>query len=493
MKKMKIFEFLKEEKTLVFILIILSILTRFWYFGKPAEIVFDEVYFAKFTSDYFKGEYYFDIHPPLAKLILAGSSAIFNQKPPVVFDFKGIGTEYTGNFFKLTRGVVSLFGVFLVLAVYWLAKRLFIVKDKFILARPKLDDDEVENNAKWIAFLSGLFVIFDNAILTQSRFVLTDIFLLFFGILGVAVFLKSLSLNLWSKKYFLWTSLSAVLLSASFSVKWTGLLFSGVVGVILIWLALRDKKIKRFLSSLLIMFLVGVIFYILIFAIHLGILSYSGDGNDYMSSRFKATLIGSNENVGGMIEPLGFWGRFFELNKAMLISNAGLTAEHSYGSKWYSWPISERPIYYWNKAMDDGQLARIYLQSNPILWWLAGLSILYWLLWWIKELSLKILKNKNISQYFFPISIILLGYFANLSAYIFVSRVAFLYHYFPSLLFAIIGLGFLIWKYLRKWPALILFILIAIILSFVFFAPLSYGLPLSEEQFNLRIWFPLWQ
>ncbi|MFN7088533.1 MAG: phospholipid carrier-dependent glycosyltransferase [Candidatus Paceibacteria bacterium] len=49
----------------------LGLITRFLFIWNPPEVVFDEVHFGKFLYAYFTGEYYFDIHPPLGKLILA--------------------------------------------------------------------------------------------------------------------------------------------------------------------------------------------------------------------------------------------------------------------------------------------------------------------------------------------------------------------------------------------------------------------------------------
>ena len=34
-------------------------------------MVFDELHFGKFVNGYVKGEYFFDIHPPFSKLLIA--------------------------------------------------------------------------------------------------------------------------------------------------------------------------------------------------------------------------------------------------------------------------------------------------------------------------------------------------------------------------------------------------------------------------------------
>ena len=155
----------KKEWLLIVILLLAANITRFYHFGQPNQIVFDEVYFPKFATDYFKGAYYFDIHPPLAKLMMAGSAKLFGISLPTNFAFKNISQTYPDNSYKFLRLIVSIFGVFLILGVYFLTKELF--------------------RNKWPAFLAGLFAVFDNALLVQSRVILTDIFLLAFGVLGL--------------------------------------------------------------------------------------------------------------------------------------------------------------------------------------------------------------------------------------------------------------------------------------------------------------------
>ena len=60
------------------ILTILSLFTHLLFFGQPYAVVFDEVYNGSFISAYYSGEYYFDIHPPLAKILMKFAGDIIN-------------------------------------------------------------------------------------------------------------------------------------------------------------------------------------------------------------------------------------------------------------------------------------------------------------------------------------------------------------------------------------------------------------------------------
>jgi len=56
---------------------------------------FDEVHFGAFAAQYIRREYYFDVHPPLAKLLnaLAGWASGFDGD----FGFEAIGDKYGEN------------------------------------------------------------------------------------------------------------------------------------------------------------------------------------------------------------------------------------------------------------------------------------------------------------------------------------------------------------------------------------------------------------
>lgn len=53
------------------------------------EDSFDEVHFGKFASKYIKTQYFVDVHPPLAKLLITLAAFVFGYDGQ--FDFKEIG------------------------------------------------------------------------------------------------------------------------------------------------------------------------------------------------------------------------------------------------------------------------------------------------------------------------------------------------------------------------------------------------------------------
>ncbi len=62
------------DRTACWLLLAAGLVTRFYALNYPASVVFDEYHFGKFTNGYVTGRYFFDIHPPLGKLIIAASA-----------------------------------------------------------------------------------------------------------------------------------------------------------------------------------------------------------------------------------------------------------------------------------------------------------------------------------------------------------------------------------------------------------------------------------
>jgi dolichyl-phosphate-mannose-protein mannosyltransferase len=83
---------------------------------------FDEVHFGKFAAYYILREYYFDVHPPFAKLLfgLAGWFVGFDGQ----FNFENIGDNYTENHVPYVgmRALPAILGSLTVPIVYGIMK-----------------------------------------------------------------------------------------------------------------------------------------------------------------------------------------------------------------------------------------------------------------------------------------------------------------------------------------------------------------------------------
>ena len=464
-----------KNRLLVYTLIIIlsSLVTHFLFFGQPRETVFDEVHFGKFISGYFTHEYFFDIHPPLGKLLISGMGYLTGFKPG--FSFAEIGQAFPDNAYLWLRLLPILAGVLLPIVIYLLARRLGL--------------------SSMASLAAGFFVVFENALITQSRLMLLDPFLLLFGF-SALLFYFIYETRSHDARFLLPAGIFAAL---AVSVKWTGATFLLIILIIEIfktgtnsWMV---KNWPRYLiSRVAFLLIIPGIIYFSIFAIHFSLLSKSGPGDAFMTPEFRKTLAGSADSQNADLNTLNIFQKFKELNFQMYKSNATLTAGHPYSSKWYTWPFMIRPVYYWyEQGPQPAESARIYLLGNPVIWWASTLAVTY-LAVVALALVLKALKSKTVLKLWRAnnLPVFLLGaWIINLLPFIGISRAMFLYHYFTALIFAILILAYLI-DHLENKKRIFSILLAVSVLSFAFFAPLTYGLPLSEKMYNARVWLKPW-
>ncbi|KFZ06161.1 hypothetical protein V501_07659 [Pseudogymnoascus sp. VKM F-4519 (FW-2642)] len=136
----------------------------------------------------------------------------------------------------------------------------------------------------------------------------------------------------------------------------------------------------------------------------------------------------------------GFLGKFWELQKVMWQTNAGLVESHAWDSRPMSWPILQRGINFWGK--DHRQ---IYLIGNPIIWWSStlgvaifalfqGIAVLRW------QRGYKDFNNSTFKRFSYEIGTSILGWAFHYFPFYLMQRQLFLHHYFPALYFAVMAL-----------------------------------------------------
>lgn len=189
----------------------------------------------------------------------------------------------------------------------------------------------------------------------------------------------------------------------------------------------------------------------------------------------------------------GFLAKFWELNKVMWKTNAGLVESHAWDSRPPSWPVLSRGINFWGK--DHRQ---IYLLGNPVIWWSSSLAILTYVVF--KAISVlrwqrgyKDYDNVAYKRFDYEIGTTVLGWAFHYFPFYLMQRQLFLHHYFPALYFAILALS---QTYdhvtnrisafgLQSRPGIarggIVLFLAASISVFMIYAPLAYGNPWTQD------------
>ena len=259
--------------------------------GRSPIVTWDEAHFGKFGSHYLKREFYFDVHPPLGKMLvgLSGYIAGYNGS----FEFKS-GETYPEELDYVTMRLFnSVFGALCVPLAYFTARELHFRRQT--------------------VWLVTAMVLCENSYTTISRFILLDSMLLFFTFTTVFCWSKfhNQRHDPFSPEWALWLMLSGISIGCVCSVKWVGMFGTALVGLYTIedlWNKFGDLKMpKQELAAHVGFRVVGLmvipfIVYVFSFWLHFLILENSGPGDAQMSSLFQANLRGTEVGKDSPLE-----------------------------------------------------------------------------------------------------------------------------------------------------------------------------------------------
>ena len=363
-----------SDAAIQYSLLALGLFTRYYSLLWPRQVVFDEVHFGKFVNGYITGRYFFDIHPPLGKQLIAlvAWSAGYDGSQP----FDHIGEVYRPHVdLFVLRAVPAFFGALLVPLTHRLVRRLGCSQPASLLA-------------------AGI-VLLDGAALVCSRLLVTDALMFFFELLQLYGMLLVDDAPINSLSFHLRLALTGLAIGCAISIKWTALATMAMVGLhtirALFIEALQTASSTRsvvlsFFSRFAWLFLLPLTIYILSFVAHLWLLPYTGPGDQFHDLPFRCRLTfpprgGSTGEPlhgcdDGNVEVLSLFGAILALNKRMLTANAGIRKQHSFGSGWLAWPLNSKPVFYWKLDLDTHEIynqswCRIYLAGNPVAWYLC--------------------------------------------------------------------------------------------------------------------------
>ncbi|KAF2861177.1 glycosyltransferase family 39 protein [Piedraia hortae CBS 480.64] len=269
----------------------LAFFTRMWKIGLSNIVTWDEAHFGKFGSHYLKREFYFDVHPPLGKMLvgLSGYLAGYNGS----FEFKSGETYPPELNYTFMRLFNSAFGALCVPLAYYTARELHF-------KRPTV-------------WLVTLMVLLDNSYVTISRFILLDSMLLFFTFTTVFCWAKfhNQRRNSFDPEWFAWLVLTGLSIGCVCSVKWVGAFGTALVGLYTIedlWNKLGNRRLSyktlgaHFAFRVVGLIVIPLAVYMFSFWIHFLILENSGPGDAQMSSLFQANLRGTDVGKDSPLE-----------------------------------------------------------------------------------------------------------------------------------------------------------------------------------------------
>ena len=283
-------------------------------------------------------------------------------------------TNYLSPFNYRLMGNIS--GILMLIVMYVFGKELF-KKRKY-------------------AIFATLLMTFDTFHFAQTRMGTVDSHLILFILLASYFMVKYTKNNKTSNLF-----LSGLFFGLSVSVKWTGLYGGLALAIIFFTHLLKNKQIniKNLLKGTLFFVIIPVFIYSSLYLI------------------FPNNKLNHTTNISSIINQ----------QKDMYNYHSKLNATHYFSSKWYTWPISYKPVWYHQEILDNNTKETISGIGNIVIWWMGILGFIYSLI------RLIIKKDK----YSFIIVISMLSLWL---PYAFIGRVMFLYHYFPVLPFMMFGI-----------------------------------------------------
>ena len=302
-----------------------------------------------------------------------------------------------------------------------------------------------------LAIFTSLLMFFDTFHFSHTRMGTIDSFLVLFIMLSLYFMYKYI--NNKGEKYTL--LLSGIFFGLSICIKWTAFL-SGIALAIVYFVDLFNNKRKRkksIIKGFTYFVFIPLIFYITIYLIY---------------PNNQVTYTNSIKNIIIQTEQVYNY-------------HSKLEEPHFFSSKWYTWPLSYKPVWYYTNKTSTTMHGTITSVGNVIIWWVGLLTIPY--------LIYKIIKRKNKDAFFILTAILSLWI-----PYIFIDRVMFLYHFFPVLPFLFLAVAMLFQNMEKKFNNnyIIPIYLVLVILFFVIYFPVISGIPTSNNYINALKLFSSW-
>ena len=476
------------------ILLICSFAIYFTYYGSPKSMFWDENYHIASAQKHIDHVMYMEPHPPLGKMLMAVGEVIFGDNDKIdkhKFDetdyLKGDDTPADMNYTGF-RWPSVVFMALSVLFFYGVIRR--ITKQPII------------------AFAFSSLIIFDNALVVHTRAVHLDGMQIFFILAALYYFVRVLTNGkpILLKNYLI----LGLLIGLAISVKVTG----AIELLLLIMLFGIDQwnNIKNFdplalAKRLLLTVPVGAgaaaLVFLSVFYVHIGMGTKIIPEHTYKASPQYLEAIREGHTWSLSTFMLGMADNWRYMSEyADGVPKLDECKPDENGSYALDWVLGKKTINYRRDSNTiDGKVITRYITIvvNPMVWFTAFIGILF---------SLGLIMSKFVygqqekdTPLFYWICAFTTLYVCYMIAILQIERVMYLYHYFIPLIFALINAA-LIFSYIYRddilqnnkhlWINLGIFVAL-VIAVFAFFSPLTYGLPLSEDQFELRNWFGFWK
>jgi dolichyl-phosphate-mannose-protein mannosyltransferase len=370
----------------------LALVLRLWHLGSIHELIFDETYYVKdgwtlvhngvemawpdepdpaFVSgdvDSYEDRGEYVVHPSVGKWVIG-------------LGMLALGGDSSWGW----RIAVALLGALSVLMCTRIARRLF--------------------RSTGIGLVAGLLLAIDGLHLVMSRTSLLDLPLMVFALAGFGALLidrdrfreglarsvaaarargEELPLLGYRAGLRPWRLGAGVLLGLACSVKWSGLYFLAVFGIMTVlwdWWARRRAGERRWLENGLFRDAVPAFFAMVGTALVVYVASWTG----WFATRagYMRDWAEENGHAGGN-PVLNALRSLWHYQSQAYEFHIHLDSEHPYEANPLGWLLQIRPTNFYYRSYDYGEMgcqvekcaSQVLSVGNPLIWWLGALSVL---------------------------------------------------------------------------------------------------------------------
>jgi len=380
------------------------------YYG---SMFFDEIYFGRTAYEIVhKLQIYETTHPFLGKVLISQGIKLFGMTP---FGWRFIN---------------AIFGVLLIIIIYYLASIIF--RDRV-----------------W-SILTATILTYSFMHLTQARISIIDTFGVSFVLVSYYFFYRFIL-----KQKLFWLIFSGIAFGLASAIKWSAVFSSlGFLAIGLFLIFSKYPLSKQFAGYRLVLY--GILSYIIV-----GFVVYYMTFYIYMEHNSFSDIIN------------------YQIN--MYKYHTALKATHPYSSPWWSWIIDFKPMCYYRDIQGD-RFSSITAFGNPAIFWMGILAILY--------LFYVTIRHKKLEAIF--ILSAFLGLYLPYIFIGRLMFIYHFYYAVPFLILAIVYLWRDMYRY--KYSKILLYLyIISIIGLFLSFYPVLCGYDIPKWYVdNYLVWFNSW-
>ena len=466
---------------------------------------FDEIYHARTAyeflhpeeirhSYYSQPEPYESTHPPLGKLLMSASIAVFGMTP--------FGWRFAG----------ALAGILMLPGIYLLAKQL--------------------TKKTSAAALAVILMALDCMHLTQTQIATIDSFPVLFIMFAYFFMLRYIQTDVARqplRRTLIPLGLSGLFMGLAIASKWIGIYAGAGLALLFAWHGLRTIRISREAKRMaesgsvspaereqLLPYLPSAepvsmpafrkLYYICHWCVLFFVFIPAGI---YLLSYIP--YLAPRDNIHSVTDYLkAVWD--CQLGMFSYHSEPMRGMDHPFYSPWYEWPVILKPMYYAARQYLNSRTKvsySIYCIGNPIVWWSAIPALAYCVLRWMKAHCYQVSLGYNLpasrKKLFRPdimnpvhltartyenrISFVLIGFLTAYLPWVLVPRGTYIYHYFASVPFMILFVCLFIHEFSQndKGKYWFLWISLAVLslTAFLVFFPYASGIAVSTSWLDM--------